>query len=288
MFGRLWKLWLLFMLVLPFTLNVINSGSRNSFVAFAQDANTVDDDDDGQVETEEPASYPGGSPDAVVAQETPDDEDDDEEKPLKPSPDADTYLLFTNPVGTLDLPAGKLVEFLVGFCNKGKSDFILESLDGSFRYPMDFSFYIQNFSTIHYTRVVKPTEQVTLSYSFIPSDTFSSRPFGLTINLLYKDLEGNMYLDAVFNSTVNIVEIDDGLDGETVFLYIFLIACVVLLLVVGQQFLSSFGINLPNGRLGNVAQKDGRARTTKRGKQEVQPKKQKKEKEVVKPKKKMK
>lgn len=40
---------------------------------------------------------------------------------------------------------------------------------------------------------------------------------------------------------MSIIELDEGLDGETVFLYVFLAACVVLTLVGGQQLLSSFG-----------------------------------------------
>lgn len=52
---------------------------------------------------------------------------------------------------------------------------------------------------------------------------------------------GLSFYEAVFNETVQIIELDEGLDGETVFLYIFLAACVVLTLVGGQQLLSSFG-----------------------------------------------
>lgn len=52
---------------------------------------------------------------------------------------------------------------------------------------------------------------------------------------------GFSFYEAVFNETVQIVELDEGLDGETVFLYIFMSACVILLLVGGQQLLSSFG-----------------------------------------------
>ena len=87
-----------------------------------------------------------------------------------------------------ELPAGNLVEFLVGFTNKGSHDFVLETLEASFRYPMDFSFYIQNFSTIAYNRVVKPKHEATLAYSFIPAEAFAGRPFGLNINLSYRDL----------------------------------------------------------------------------------------------------
>ena len=79
-----------------------------------------------------------------------------------------------------------------------------------------------------------------MGYSFLPSEAFSARPFGLVVSLYYKDSLGNPFVDAVFNETVNVIEIDEGLDGETFFLYVFLAAIVVLLLVIGQQFLSSF------------------------------------------------
>lgn len=52
---------------------------------------------------------------------------------------------------------------------------------------------------------------------------------------------GLSFNEAVFNETVQVIELDEGLDGETVFLYIFLAACVILTLVGGQQLLSSFG-----------------------------------------------
>lgn len=52
---------------------------------------------------------------------------------------------------------------------------------------------------------------------------------------------GGAFSEAVYNETVQIIELDEGLDGETVFLYIFLAACVILTLVGGQQLLSSLG-----------------------------------------------
>lgn len=162
------------------------------------------------------------------------------------SPDADTHLLFTRPLHTagsqLDLPGGVPVEFLIGFMNKGKDDFVIETVEASFRYPMDFNYFIQNFSAIAYNREVKKGNEATVSYSFLPSESFSGRPFGLNIAINYRDINGVQYTEAVFNETVQITELDEGgLDGETFFLYVFLAAIVVLLLVVGQQFLGSIG-----------------------------------------------
>ncbi|CAG0879767.1 unnamed protein product [Cyprideis torosa] len=170
---------------------------------------------------------------------------DDADTKLKSSTEVDTTMLFTHPVfgpeDKVELIAGKLVEILVGFTNKGIKDYVLETMDASFRYPMDYSFYLQNFSAVVYNHVVKPKQEATLLYSFIPSDAFESRSFGLTVNLLYRDLDGQYYQDAVFNKTVPIVEANDGLDTETFFLYVFLAALCILLLVLGHHFLSSFG-----------------------------------------------
>nr|KAF6508291.1 signal sequence receptor subunit 1 [Rousettus aegyptiacus] len=70
-------------------------------------------------------------------------------------------------------------------------------------------------------------------------EPMGGRPFGLVINLNYKDLNGNVFQDAVFNQTVTIIEREDGLDGETIFMYMFL-AGLGLLVVIGlHQLLES-------------------------------------------------
>nr|ADD38310.1 Translocon-associated protein subunit alpha [Lepeophtheirus salmonis] len=170
-------------------------------------------------------------------------EEEGAENPLKNvSPDAETTILFTNPTirtSVAELPAGRLVEFLVGFTNKGDSDLMVESLDASFRYPMEFKYHIQNFSAISYQKTVKPKTEATVAYSFIPADAFAGRPIGLTINLAYRDLQGNSYLDPVFNETVQIVEFDEGFDSEVFFMYLFLIAGCILLLFLVFSFLQS-------------------------------------------------
>ena len=92
------------------------------------------------------------------------------------------------PFRFLDFPANNIVKFLVGFTNKGTEDFIVESLDASFRYPQDYQFYIQNFTALPLNTVVPPQRQATFEYSFIPAEPMGGRPFGLVINLHYKDL----------------------------------------------------------------------------------------------------
>jgi translocon-associated protein subunit alpha len=109
------------------------------------------------------------------------------------SPYVKTHVLFVKPESS-DLPAGRLVKMLVGFHNNGTSNFVVDSIDGSFRYPQDFSYYIQNFSTFDLSKVVETQREATFEYMFTPSETFSSRQFGLTINLRYKSLvSGGFY-----------------------------------------------------------------------------------------------
>merc|ERR1719419_1913661 len=90
------------------------------------------------------------------------EEDDDEDESKKTtSPDADTVILFTKPPGTsnLELPAGQIAEFLVGFTNKGDQEMVVDSMEASLRYPMDFTFHLQNFSAINYVKAVKSKQQ---------------------------------------------------------------------------------------------------------------------------------
>lgn len=226
------NLFLIFLIVFPLTIIYSSKG----FVYGQIDL--PDEDEDSEADIEDLQTDPEN---AVVGKDDLIEEEDSGEKPLKASSDADTTFIFTQPAGLgLELPAGKDVHFLVGFANRGSKDFVVEAMEASFRYPLDYTFHIQNFSAIAYNRVVKPKQEISLYYAFYTSETYSSRPFGLVVNLYYKDNDGHQYLDAVFNETVTIVEIEESLDGETFFLYVLLAACAVLILVVAQQFLVSF------------------------------------------------
>merc|ERR1711992_102061 len=156
------------------------------------------------------------------------------------SPDAETVILFTKPPGTsnMELPAGQITEFLVGFTNKGDQEMIVDSMGASLRYPMDFTFHLQNFSAINYVKNVKAKQQATVAYSFVAADAFAGRPIGLTINLHYRDSAGNFFIDPVFNETVQIVEFDEGFDTETFFMYVCIAGGLVLLLFLGFNLLS--------------------------------------------------
>jgi len=190
----------------------------------------LEEEEEGVVEEEEGAEEVQEEEEVV--------EEDDGKRTT--SADADTIILFTKPPGTsnMELPAGQMSEFLVGFTNKGDQEMIVDSMEASLRYPMDFTFHIQNFSAITYSKTVKPKQQATVAYSFVPADAFAGRPIGLTIQLNYRDAAGNFFIDPVFNETVQIVEFDEGFDTETFFMYVCMIGAVILLLFLAFNLLS--------------------------------------------------
>uniref|UniRef100_A0A4W5NNP4 Translocon-associated protein subunit alpha n=1 Tax=Hucho hucho TaxID=62062 RepID=A0A4W5NNP4_9TELE len=175
--------------------------------------------------------------DQVPGSESEDDLDEDAAVgDVTSHPDADTTIVF---VTGEEFPANEIAKFLVGFTNKGSQDFTVHSLEASFRYPQDFQFYIQNFTALPLSTVVQPQKQASFEYSFIPAQAMAGRPFGLVILLNYQDSEGNGFQTAIYNQTVTIVELEEGLDGETMFMYIFLTGLVALAIFGMYQVLES-------------------------------------------------
>ncbi len=87
----------------------------------------------------------------------------------------------------LELIAGKLTRLLVGARNNGSQNFIVESIDGSLRYPQDFTYYIQNFTSLRSEKVLEPGLESTFEYLFMPSETFNGRPMGLVVLINYRN-----------------------------------------------------------------------------------------------------
>lgn len=264
MFSLLQKLLFLFLLILPASLVLIGNDvcvmAREDEVENEQEVaqpteadateatvdeeyveEVVEDADDGKVDAEDEEEddkedSPAPADSKTDAEST--EEEEEKEETLKPSPDADTVIFFTKP-GNQVFPAGEVIKCLIGLGNNGKNDFIVEHAEASLRYPQDYTYYIQNFTGFQYNIVVQPGNQASFEYAFKPHESFGGRPFGLTVNLVYKDSEGKPFMDAVFNETITITESDEGIDGETFFLYVFLAAIALLLVLAGHYALTS-------------------------------------------------
>uniref|UniRef100_A0AAQ5YFY0 Translocon-associated protein subunit alpha n=2 Tax=Amphiprion TaxID=80969 RepID=A0AAQ5YFY0_AMPOC len=232
------KLLLLLLLAFPATLIVKGPMVSAQDLTEDEEAEAVDEDvvDDVTAEDEDDEAEVEDDDNAELTEDKDEEEEEASVGEVKASPNADTTILF---VKGEDFPANNIVKFLLGFTNKGSENFIVESLDASFRYPQDYQFYIQNFTALQLGIVVPASRQATFEYSFIPAEPMGGRPFGLVINLNYKDSNGNVFQDAVFNQTVTITEKEDGLDGETIFMYVFLSGLGLLVVVGLHQLLES-------------------------------------------------
>ncbi|XP_051796560.1 translocon-associated protein subunit alpha isoform X2 [Acanthochromis polyacanthus] len=232
------KLLLLLLLAFPATLLVKGPVVSAQDLTEDEEAEAVDEDvvDDVTAEDEDDEAEVEDDDNTELTEDKDEEEEEASVGEVKASPNADTTILF---VKGEDFPANNIVKFLLGFTNKGSENFIVESLDASFRYPQDYQFYIQNFTALQLGIVVPASRQATFEYSFIPAEPMGGRPFGLVINLNYKDSNGNVFQDAVFNQTVTITEKEDGLDGETIFMYVFLSGLGLLVVVGLHQLLES-------------------------------------------------
>lgn len=150
----------------------------------------------------------------------------------QPNDDADVTFLFTRPPVAekpYEFPIGKEVRFLVGFKNKGQKDLQVQTIDASFRYSLDFNYILQNFTSYPYNKLVEPNRETTVGYTLFISEQYAARAYGFTVNLLYSDKEGVQYQNTVFNETVTLIELDEGLDSESFFLYILLAGFLALI-----------------------------------------------------------
>ncbi|XP_078104342.1 translocon-associated protein subunit alpha-like [Sander vitreus] len=225
----------LVLLLLAFPCGLISIGQVSADSDSAED---IAEDPDAAVDEEEEDDEEVLVEEDQIQPSEGEEEDSDEaaDKLLTSHPDADTTILFMTGE---EFPANEIVRFLVGFTNKGSQDFTVQSLEASFRYPQDFQFYIQNFTALPLSTVVQPQSQASFEYSFIPAQPMAGRPFGLVILLNYLDIEGNVFQTAIYNQTVTIIELEEGLDGETMFMYIFLVGLVALMLFGMYQVLET-------------------------------------------------
>jgi len=169
-----------------------------------------------------------------------------EEDPSKlgPSPDVITATVFPR-YADGKFPAGSRVEILMGFRNKGNKFFNVTIIDASFNYPLDYNYYIQNFTGEEYNLVVKPYEEVSLSYNFQPDPLLEMRDFGLIVSVFYNEIDkngegGTNYTNVLYNATIDIVEAEGGFDAQTFFAYLAILAVLGLISYILYRNLASW------------------------------------------------
>jgi len=157
--------------------------------------------------------------------------------PVGPSPDVSTAFVFPDHPAKV-ITAGDIVEVLLGFVNNGDREFNITTVAASLNHPLDFRYYIQNYTKLEYGLLVQPKEQVSVSYRFRPDPLLEPRDFGLVVSVFYEDESGTNFTNAFFNGTVTIVEPDTGFELQQMFLYIGFLGVLGL---VGYFAFQSFG-----------------------------------------------
>lgn len=208
----------------------------------AQEEDEIMDSDEEEEELRDAEPLDDGSPlddGEPIEHEAPAEETED--FVIKPSPDAKVFYAFPKHADEAMFPGGKVVKALIGFQNNGDKSFIIDNVEGGFRYPMDYNYVIQNFTSFRYGREVAPGVTQTFLYMFVPSEQLAggSRTFSLVLSLNYRAEDGTLYTDSPFNETVSVFEVDEGFDTEIFFMYVLLAALFALLLFGAQYLLSS-------------------------------------------------
>lgn len=138
--------------------------------------------------------------------------------------DIKTVILFTNPsirTTPMELIADKPVELLIGFFNEAvNDDFIVEMIEASFRYPLDYNYVIQNLTNNVLHVSVPANTNFTFDYRFKPLEGFIGRQLGLVINLYYRNSVESQFIKTVFNETIKITENEDEFNREMFSLYL--------------------------------------------------------------------
>jgi len=135
-----------------------------------------------------------------------------------------------------ELVVGERAEVILGFANKGEDSYTITHIAASIRHPLDFRYSIQNvcsfsslsrldsipdsdhhlkFSRFDYFVTVDPSEELSLSYLFTPSELLEPREFGLTVAVAFYDDAGRNYTTSFFNRTVEFIEPRSSFDMQT-------------------------------------------------------------------------
>jgi hypothetical protein len=151
----------------------------------------------------------------------------------------------------LNVPVGQPVRIMISFQHKGgveaKEGFFLDAVAACLRYPMDFSYYIQNFTGRRLEEtLVQPLHTASIDYAFTPAQQLLGRPYGLTVRVFYHDKSGQSYVNTVMNETVQLVEYESEpgsvfVDTEALFLYVVIIGLVALLCAALYHLILNYG-----------------------------------------------
>jgi len=158
---------------------------------------------------------------------------------IGPSPDATLNFVFPESVER-QFYIGKWAPVVIGFINKGETNFNVTRIQASLVHPFDSKFFLQNFTRQSYFETVAPGEQRAFLYHFMPDPMFEPREFGLVVSIFYSN-EGANFTNVVYNGTAALIEDVQSLDAATLFTYVGIVGVAGLLGFVVYNFSRNMG-----------------------------------------------
>ncbi|KAK9903492.1 hypothetical protein WJX75_006931 [Coccomyxa subellipsoidea] len=141
-------------------------------------------------------------------------------------------------------PAGSLVEAVVGVHNNANNPLNVTAIIGSLNNAQAFHQFYQNFSYQPQQAVVRPGEEASLSYYFMPDESFPPREFQVALTVFYNTPAGS-FASTFFNETIDIVEVPPLIDVQGIFLLAALLALLAAAVYGAKSGLEWYGILKP-------------------------------------------
>ncbi|CAH8677237.1 SWI/SNF and RSC complex subunit Ssr1 [Schistosoma haematobium] len=161
----------------------------------------------------------------------------------------------------INLPVGKISSLVASLANTNPTNgeqFKLDFIEGALHYPMYYDYHIQNFTKQRLHETLEPGQETSLYYRFKPAPELAGRSFDLSIVVYYHDNNDIYYAHKLFNQTVNLFEIEEGVDTELIFLVILVIALSIAILIgIWHWFTSIAQKRQPAKKSSKVVENDG-------------------------------
>lgn len=130
-------------------------------------------------------------------------------------------------------PVGEEVKVLVVLTNNGLETFELQQIGANLHSQFDYTYYLQNYSTKAPNAVLEPNEQISVEYTFLPSENLEPLEFWLSGYVDYNDTTGNYFRTTFHNGTVELVEKPSVFDVKQFVTFALAIAAVGLVAYIG-------------------------------------------------------
>jgi hypothetical protein len=145
--------------------------------------------------------------DDKVDEETYTDEYEEEEDDGVLRAHADVDVVYTFPEYPNEhLVIGKPISLLILFSNNGETPLNITEVGAHLQSQYDLSYYIQNYSKFTQNLPVRPHEQVSLEYLFMPDEMLEPMGFWFSAYVHYNNTEGRQYRTTFMNHTLELIE----------------------------------------------------------------------------------